>query len=212
MRTRNNEAVILIHGLGLHSLFMIKIEYFLQKAGYDVYNIDYPSRKYAIDYLTEYLYRKLKQKPLDSYKSVHFIGHSLGGILIRNLLSKHRFNNGGKVIALAPPNRGSVLVDRLKHHRLLRMYFGPSALQLGKDSDFLHQLKYLPHEYYVIAGSRYYSPFFRNWFEGLNDGVVGLESTIAEGMDMRHHSVFPVTHFMIMFNKKVIDKILEVLK
>jgi pimeloyl-ACP methyl ester carboxylesterase len=212
MVTRKNEAVILLHGLGLHSLFMKKIEHSLNKAGYDVYNIDYPSRKYAIELLTEYLYGKLKQKTLDTYKSVHLIGHSLGGILIRNLLSKHHFNNCGKVIALAPPNRGSILVDRLKKFTFIRWYFGPSAIQLGSDSRFLEQLLYIPEQYYVIAGDRADGTLFGSWFDEPNDGAVSLQSTMAVGMERSHLSIFGVTHFTIMYNKKVIDKILEVLK
>jgi pimeloyl-ACP methyl ester carboxylesterase len=212
MVTRKNEAVILLHGLGLHSLFMKKIEYVLHNAGYDVYNIDYPSRQYAIDPLTEYLYEKLKQKPLDTYKRVHFIGHSLGGILIRNLLSKHRFINCGKVIALAPPNRGSILVDRLRNFTVLRWYFGPSVLQLGSNSRFLEQLQYIPDDYYVIAGNRSAGTLFGSWFDEPNDGAVSLQSTVAAGMEDSHRSIFEVTHFTIMYNKKVIDKILGVLK
>lgn len=207
-----NEAVVLLHGLGLHALFMRRIAAFLKNDGYDVYNIDYPSRRDTVETMTAYLYDLLEGKRLGGYKSVHFIGHSLGGILVRNLLCRYRFHNQGKVIALAPPNKGSLLVDIFKRYAAVRWYFGPAFLELGSGSVFLEQLACIPDNYYVIAGSRSKGTLFGFLFDEVNDGSVSVESTIAEGMDIRHHTVFAVSHFTILYNKKVIDKIFEVLK
>jgi pimeloyl-ACP methyl ester carboxylesterase len=207
-----NEAVVLFHGLGLHAFFMRRISAFLKKDGYDVCNIDYPSRRDTIERMTVHLYNLLEEKKLDGYKSVHFIGHSLGGVLVRNLLYRYRFHNQGKVIALAPPNKGSVLVDIFKGYAPVRWYFGPAFLELGSGSVFLEQLAYIPDNYYVIAGNRSKGTLFGFLFNEVNDGAVSVEDSIAEGMIRSHHSVLPVTHFTILYNKKVIDKILEVLK
>ena len=152
MNTSKKEAVVLLHGLGLCALYMKKIEFVLQREGYAVINIDYSSRKNDIDRLTDLIKQRLIVIGIDSYEKVHFIGHSLGSILIRNLLSLSNLSNQGSVIALAPPNRGSLLADRLKSINLFCSFFGPAAVQLGTNSSFLEQLKHIPDEYYVIAG------------------------------------------------------------
>ncbi len=212
MRIHKNEAVVLLHGLGLHSLFMNRIQKSLYDNGYDVFNIDYPSRRHNIETLTAHVYHLLQDKKIGAYRRVHFIGHSLGGVLIRNLLYRYLYHNQGKVIVLAPPNKGSIVVDILKKYLPIRWCFGPAFLELGTDSIFLEQLKYIPNDYYVIAGNSSKRTFFSFMFSEVNDGAVSLESTIAEGMERTHHAVFPVTHFTVLYNEKVIRHILEVLK
>lgn len=212
MRIRNNEVVVLLHGLGLSSLFMQKIEKSLYEEGFDVYNLDYPSRRHNIETTTSYVYHQLETRPIGDYKKVHLVGHSLGGVLIRNVAYRYCFHNLGKIIALAPPNHGSLLVDRFKMFLPIRWYFGPSFLELGSDSQFLKQLAYVPKMYYVIAGSCSVPTLFGFLINDINDGVVTVESTVCEEMERSHHEVFPVTHFSILRNKKVIDNIVVILK
>lgn len=212
MRIPKHEAVILLHGLGLHSCFMSYVGRRLNDNGYDVYYIDYPSRQYNIETATAHIHNKLQQKQVGVYRRVHLIGHSLGGILARNLLYRYWAHNQGKVIALAPPNRGSLLADRFRGCPLLSWYLGPAFLELGSDSLFLKNFQYIPSDYYVIAGNRSKWTLFGSLFTEVNDGAVSVESTIAEGMERAHHSVYPVTHFSVLYDKKVFNEILEILK
>lgn len=212
MRIQNNEAVVLLHGLGLSALFMRNIEQYLYQDGYVVYNIDYPSRRHNIETATSYVYHKLQNKLTDDFKQVHFIGHSLGGIVIRNIAYRYNFHNLGKVVALAPPNRGSSLVDRFQKCPPIRWYFGPAFMELGTDSLFLQQLTYVPRMYYVAAGNRSTWTCFGFLIDDVNDGTVSVESTFCEGMERSNHQIFPVTHFSVLRDRKVMEYLVEVLK
>jgi len=212
MRIHNNEVVVLLHGLGLSTLFMRKIEKMLYEEGFDVYNLDYPSRRHNIETATSYVYHQLQNRLIGDYKQVHLVGHSLGGILIRNIAYRYCFHNLGKVVALAPPNHGSLLVDMFKMCSPIRWYLGPAFLELNTDSQFLKQLTYVPRSYYVIAGNRSVPTLFGFLINDINDGVVTVESTVCETMQRSHHQVFPVTHFSILRNNSVIDDIVVILK
>ena len=211
MNTSKNEAVVLLHGLGLCALYMKKIEFNLESAGYDVFNIDYSSRKNDIHSLTALIQSRLSHIDLTTYGKVHFLGHSLGSILIRNLLSKISLTNQGHVIALAPPNKGSLLADRLKTINLFCWYFGPAALELSTDSPFLKELKHIPIDYHVIAGDKSQGTLFGHWFSGSSDGTVSIESTKADGMKSNNHVIYPTTHLGILFNDDVVKKVVDIL-
>lgn len=212
MRIRNNEVVVLLHGLGLSTLFMRKIEKSLYEEGFDVYNIGYPSRRYNIETATSYVYHQLQKRLIGDYKRLHLVGHSLGGILIRNIAYRYCFHNLGKVVALAPPNHGSLIVNMFKTCSPIRWYLGPAFLELNNDSQFLKQLSYVPKSYFVIAGNRSVPTLFGFLINDVSDGVVTVESTVCEAMEMSHHRVFPVTHFSILRNSHVIDNIVWILK
>ena len=211
MSNSKNEAVVLLHGLGLCALYMKKIEFNLESEGYHVFNIDYASRKNDIDSLTTAINKRLSTIDLTSYDKVHFLGHSLGSILIRNLLSKISLRNEGSVIALAPPNRGSLLADRLKTINLFCWYFGPAAAELSTDSDFLTKLTHVPSDYHVIAGSKSNGTLFGRWFNELSDGTVSVESTKVVGMNNQNHAIYPTTHLGILFDDSVVKKVIGIL-
>lgn len=119
-----DEVVILIHGMGRSKFSMIMLDRYLQRQGYETVSFFYSSTKYSIDELSaqfaEFLTKKSRETP---GTKIHIVSHSLGGILTREALVKisedeeHRTSNEknnknrqiniGRIIMLAPPNKGS---------------------------------------------------------------------------------------------------------
>ena len=88
-------CVVLLHGMGRSSWSMGKAAKSLEEAGYRTVNFDYPSTKYSIDYLARtYIPRALAKCQSNSLEAVHFITHSLGGILLRQYLQLNELPQG----------------------------------------------------------------------------------------------------------------------
>ena len=199
------EALILLHGLGRRKHSMIKIEKYF-KDEYDVYNIGYNSMKYSIEDLVEkYLLDTVNELNKKNQK-INFVTHSMGGILVRYLYKNYEIKNPGRVIMLAPPNKGSVLADKVyKVH-------GPACAQLrcGRGS-FVNSLGRVNFECGIIAGTRNIYFFLNKYFEGkINDGIVALDSTEVDGQKSR--LILKRGHTFIMYSKEVIAEIEKFLK
>src|SRR3569623_343564 len=103
---QKNERVILLHGLGESPLIMSALELALKKAGYDVSNVAYPPTRYTIETLLDSYIMPLLDKYLEANK-VHFVTHSLGGVLLHAALQRKRPASLGRVVKKAPGVHGS---------------------------------------------------------------------------------------------------------
>ncbi|MCP4547182.1 MAG: alpha/beta hydrolase [bacterium] len=180
------DLVVLLHGLGRTRNSMRLPARSLEKAGYDVLNIGYPSRSESITELAAYLHDRLNVEAVREAPRVHFVTHSLGGILLRVYLLDQRPENLGRVVMLCPPNRGSEIAD------LLGPLIGPAGRELGKGEGSVPlTLSPVDFELGVIAGDRSINPIFSRFIPGRDDGKVSLESARVEGMNdfiVLHHS------------------------
>lgn len=210
------EAVILLHGLARTSKSLRKMGAALTAAGYTTVNVDYPSRERPIAELSEIAITQTLNTPaLREFPTVHFVTHSMGGILLRDYLGKHGASRIGRAVMLGPPNQGSELVDKLGGWRLSRPIFqqinGPAGNQLGTDADAVpNQLGSVTFPLGVIAGNRSINWINSLLIPGANDGKVSVERSKIPGMT--DHIVLPTTHPMMMNNRTVIRQTLHFLQ
>ena len=206
------DYVILLHGLMRTPRAMRPLERSLSAAGYTVFNLGYPSSREAEGALVARLDGEVRARCTDRNRRVHFVTHSLGGILVRDYLGRAPAIRVGRVVMLAPPNRGSELVDVFKRSALLRWLLGPAGVRLGTQDDALpRRLGPLSgYEVGVIAGNATLNPLFSWVVAGEDDGKVSVASTRVEGM--RDFLVVPASHPFLMRNTLVLAQTLRFLR
>jgi len=207
-----NECVVLLHGLGRTAFSMQTMKRSLEGNGYYVANVDYPSRDHKIEVLAPLAIEDgLDQCAENSGTStVHFVTHSLGGILVRVYLAENTIANLGRVVMLAPPNQGSQAVDEMEGIPGFDWLNGPAGYQLGKGPESLPLRLGVPEfDFAVIAGDRTIDPITSAILDDPDDGKVSVSDTRLEGM--RDFVVMPVSHAMIMQDRDVIRLVMNYL-
>lgn len=205
---KDSEAIILLHGLARTSRSMNMAGELLAAYGYKIINVDYPSRSANISALAQtYIVQALKQCDTESIKKIHFLTHSMGGILLRHYLANQSIDKLGRVVMLAPPNQGSEVVDKLGGWRLFYTLNGPAGLQLGTDnSSAPNKLGPVSFQLGIIAGNKTVNPLLSWLIPGANDGKVSVSRAQVAGM--KDFIVMPYSHSFIMRRKAVLKQAL----
>jgi Alpha/beta hydrolase family len=180
------DCVVLLHGLARTSSSMSKMEEALREEGYATANIDYPSRDHEIAELAEIAVGQglASCRAIDGVEKIHFVTHSLGGILLRQYLSSSSIAELGRVVMLGPPNQGSRASDEMQNVPGFDWLNGPAGYQLGKGENSVPlALGPVEFELGVIAGNRSIDPITSAVLVNPDDGRVSVEDTKVEGMD-----------------------------
>jgi hypothetical protein len=206
---KDSEAIILLHGLSRTSRSMNKAGKLLAAYGYKIINVDYPSQTADIGTLAQqYIAQAVVQCDANSIKKIHFLTHSMGGILLRDYLASQSIDKLGRVVMLAPPNQGSEVVDKLGGWKLFYYLNGPAGLQLGTDKNSApNQLGPVSFQLGIIAGNKTINPLLSRLIPGANDGKVSVSRARVEGM--KDFIVMPYSHSFIMQREAVIEQALH---
>ncbi len=176
----NGHLVILVPGLGRSRASMAGLERSLRKAGYQVAGVDYPSTRRSLadnaDGVAELV------DSLEGVDRVSFVTHSLGGLLVRELLSRKAQWRGrievNAVVMIAPPSRGAAIADILRWTPPVNLIMGRGLIEATT-----RQARTLPAPdapFGIIAfgrGGMGYNPFLR----GDNDLLVSVDETRLDG-------------------------------
>lgn len=223
MTTPPKDLVILLHGILRSKFDMWPLSLYLQKHGYATLNIVYPARKHGLETLAAHVQDKIAACP--AYKTapaVHFVTHSMGGLVTRYLIAREKPKNLGRVVMLSPPNTGSEMADALMQNKVLRPFykniFGPASQQLLTTYAHPPETARVDYPLGVIAGTRSINPLAEPLLKSLrgkphdgpHDGIVPVARTHLE--DAADHVSLPVSHGLMMFNPGVMRHTLAFLQ
>lgn len=202
------ECVILLHGLGRTYRSMEPMARALAAAGFKTVNLDYASREHPIEQLAmAVIPQGLDRCSAQGAGRIHFVTHSMGGILVRYYLSQRTISGLGRVVMLSPPNQGSEVTDALQDTAFYQWLNGPAGQQLGTGpGSFVIRLGPVRYPVGVITGSTH--AFFDFWLAdlipGTNDGKVSVARAKVEGM--ADFLALPYSHPFIMEESEVIQQ------
>ncbi|MFL5012020.1 lipase family alpha/beta hydrolase [Rhizobium sp.] len=209
-----NDTVLLFHGIARTKKSMAKLAGFLSAHGYRVVNVGYPSTKFSISDLVDIIRPEIDGAAKEAGDGrVHFVGYSMGGLIVRAFLRNYRPANLGRVVMVGTPNSGSQIADFLKNWPLFRKVYGPAGQQLITDQTAMTELfGTVDYELGIIAGNRTIDPV-SSLIIGLrvpNDGKVSVESTRLDGASA--HIVIPANHTFLPVNKTMWNETLSFLQ
>jgi pimeloyl-ACP methyl ester carboxylesterase len=181
-------------------------------AGFVTLNQDYSSRRKPLAALAEDIRPAIERFVADIDGSIHFVGHSMGGLLARVYLEKYRPKRLGRVVMLGTPNGGSEIADGLKNFPPYRAWFGPAGQQLGTKRDAATRalLPAIDYPVGIIAGNRSIDPLASVFLPRPHDGRVSVTNTRLDGMT--DHIVVPVAHPFLPGNAVAIAQTMAFLR
>jgi pimeloyl-ACP methyl ester carboxylesterase len=178
----------------------------LERAGFTTLNLDYLSRSKALEALAEDIHPAIQRFADSIDTSVHFVGHSMGGLLARVYIGRYRPKRLGRVVMLGTPNGGSEIADRLKNFGAFRAFFGPAGQQLGTQRSAVDDAMLPPIDYPVgvIAGNRSIDPVAGTMLPKPHDGRVSVANTRLDGM--ADHIIVETSHPWLVRNGLAIEQ------
>ncbi len=202
LKPMNGTAVVLLHGAIRSSKSMKKMGRALADDGYTVVPFDYPSSKAGIEMSADYLQQVIES--LDGITRIHFVTHSMGGLVVRSWSGRYRDKRAGRLVMLGVPNYGARMADHLKGNLLFRLIYGHAGQQLRSDPEgFISNLPVPKFEFGVIAGQAGTPRGFNPLVPGDDDGTVSVDSTRLSGAT--DFATVRAGHSFLMFNSQVIE-------
>lgn len=214
MRRAGDEPfVVILHGIGQTRWNMLGIAWALNKAGFEARPFGYPSLRHHTGALAKHLSDYLEKTNVwSSGRPVHFVTHSMGGLVLRDYLASSASPSDweGRAVMIGPPHRGSEVADFMARLKPYHWFYGPAGLQLTTAWQDATPAR-CDYPIGIIAGNAGWPyPVAQFLFDGPHDGRVAVERTRLDGM--ADHIVLPVSHAMLPWRRDVHRQIIAFLR
>jgi pimeloyl-ACP methyl ester carboxylesterase len=207
-----HDGVVLLHGISRTERSFRRMQAAIEAAGYATLNLDYASRRKALEALVEDIHPAIELFADGVNGAVHFVCHSMGGLLARAYLARYRPQRLGRVVMLGTPNGGSEIADRLKNFFPYRAFFGPAGQQLvtRRDATIEALLPAIDYPVGIIAGNRSIYPIASALLPKPHDGRVSVANTRLDGM--ADHIVIGSSHPWLVRKNEAIEQTIAFLR
>lgn len=200
------EVVVLVHGLWMRGWVMRLLGLRLRRCGFHVAVFSYPSLRCS---LSQSALRLSRFAAGIAAARVHFVGHSLGGLVVLQMLADCPQTRAGRVVLMGTPYRASHVARKLSHTAPGKWLVGRGMAQWLDQYPPGHATQQC--EAGVISGCR--SLGSGKLLGGLprpNDGVVAVEETLVPGA--RDQILLKVSHSGMLVSARVARQVCAFLK
>jgi pimeloyl-ACP methyl ester carboxylesterase len=207
-------AVVLIHGLGAIRALMEPLGKELEKQGYAVFNVTYPSTRTDLAEHARGLANCIAS--LEGIEEINIVAHSMGNLVTRHYLGDCRDGHCPpdprirRFVMLAPPNHGAQLATEWGKNVIFSTFVGASAMQIGPGwADVEKRLAVPSCEFGIIAGGKGDDRGFNRHLDGDDDGLISVETTKLPGA--RDFVLVPYPHTQLLFKPDVHEYVVRFL-
>lgn len=207
------ETVVLLHGLFGFGSTLYLVEKALHELGFATLNITYLHHQFrhGPEAIGNMIAARLNYRYGPEH-TIHFLGHSLGGLIARSILANPTRFKVGNVVMLGTPNQGAIIVNQSPFLRIVGRLLGQLYYDLGRGSHYIRSLPKFEHPLGLIAGTRPgiwpLNPFAKYHPNG-GDGIVEVDSVALEGGVMLK---IEVDHIHMLLHRDVISEAVHFIK
>jgi pimeloyl-ACP methyl ester carboxylesterase len=199
------ELVVLVHGLWMSGIVFALLARRLRACGFDVVLFSYPSVRLTLEQNIRRLERLVASHPSPQ---THFVGHSLGGLVVLSFLAGASRVSVGRVVLLGSPCNGCSAADQLSLTRSGRLLLGRALPQWRIEDGVAVTAR---TQVGAIAGShRLGIGTLLLRLTAPNDGVVTVDETRMTGLT--DHIILPVTHSGMIVSGRVARQVCSFLR
>ena len=191
--------VVLVHGLWNRGWYMAAMAKRLRLRGRQVEVFSYPTRKDCLDGHADDLHVFLAGHPAEE---LHLVGHSMGGLVILNMLNRYDDLPPGRVVLMGTPVKGSAVVKRLEKLPGQKLMFGKARENLLQGYEHTPSV----HETGMIRGTRAMGlGRIAGKHDEPNDGSVAHSETQLDGL--KDSVDLPVSHSEMLISAEVVEQV-----
>ncbi len=198
--------VYILHGLYLHGVVMLPLAQYLRQQGFQPILFSYASRLNTPATSADRLVEQVLQQ---SHNRVHYVAHSLGGLVLRHAMAAYTHKlPPGRSVTLGTPHQGSTVAGHVQ-----RQGYGDLLLGASRHQGLLGDVPPWPPERELgsVAGNSGYgigsvlAPL-----TAPHDGTVTVAETYCPGQN--DHICIDCSHAGMLFNLKVGQQVLAFLR